>query len=156
MTFQIPIYFKRTYFMNHTNCLKLADFFVFFLICPIFIKDFKLFQIKNPIYFLYNLLQLWTYFQKEMGKQILEMFPDFQSFVFCSPGVREFQSIAEFYQVLPDKRLGAMSLGPVHHNPWPNPLPYPWSNLWTIGATSDCVHTLISGHPKSPIDTRAR
>ena len=46
MTFQIPIYFKRTYFMNHTNCLKLVDFFVFFLICPIFIKDFIFFKSK--------------------------------------------------------------------------------------------------------------
>ena len=46
MTFQIPIYFKRTYFMNHTNCFKLADFFLIFLICPIFIKDFSFFKPK--------------------------------------------------------------------------------------------------------------
>ena len=53
MTFQIPIYFKRTYFMNHTNCLKLADFFLFVLICPIFIKDFSFFfQIKKSNLFL--------------------------------------------------------------------------------------------------------
>ena len=65
--FQIPIYFKRTYFMNHTNCLKLADLFRIFFDLSDFYKGFYFFQIKNPIYFLYNLLQLWTYFQKEMG-----------------------------------------------------------------------------------------
>ena len=64
--FQIPIYFKRTYFMNHTNCFKLADFSNFFDLSS-FYKGFYFLQIKNPIYFLYNLLQLWTYFQKEMG-----------------------------------------------------------------------------------------